>query len=141
MKICGLIGSPKKKGNVDLLVSRILEGAQTRGTYTYKLYLNELKIKPCQSCGVDPYPGYCIYEDDMDEVYKLLETCDVIVLGSPIYFDSVSAQTKLMIDRVNCLMPYVKQADGSYGFSRRIRKKKKVFLLPPLVLDRNSIQR
>jgi len=58
-------------------------------------------------------------------IYAALESSDAIVLGSPVYFDTVSAQTKLMIDRSNCLMPYVKQPDGSFAFERRLRKKKK----------------
>jgi multimeric flavodoxin WrbA len=125
MKVCGIVGSPKKNGNVDLLVSQVLKGASNQGSKTHKIYLNELKIKPCQSCGVDPYPKHCLFDDDMKIVYDVLEFCDVVVLGSPVYFDTVSAQTKLMIDRVNCLMPYVKSPDGSYGFERRIKKRKK----------------
>jgi len=61
----------------------------------------------------------------MREVYDLLQSCDVVVLGSPVYFDTVSAQTKLMIDRCNCLMPYVERPDGTSGFERRMRKKKR----------------
>lgn len=124
MKVCGIVGSPKKNGNVDLLVSQVLKGAGSQGAETQKIYLNELHIKPCQSCGVDPYPKYCLFDDDMKMVYDALESCDVIVIGSPVYFDTVSAQTKLMIDRVNCLMPYVKRPDGSCGFERRIKKRK-----------------
>ncbi len=125
MKACGIIGSPKKNGNVDLLVSQVLKGAGSQGAKTYKIYLNDLSIRPCQSCGVDPYPKYCLFDDDMKVVYDALESCDVIVLGSPVYFDTVSAQTKLMIDRSNCLLPYVKRPDGTYGFERRIEKRKK----------------
>ena len=55
----------------------------------------------------------------------MLESCDGIVLGSPVYFDTVSAQTKLMIDCCNCLMPYVEWADGTLEFERRIRKRNK----------------
>lgn len=61
----------------------------------------------------------------MEKVYTALESCDGIVLGSPVYFDTVSAQIKLMIDRCNCLMPYVEQADGTWEFEMRIKKRKK----------------
>jgi multimeric flavodoxin WrbA len=125
MKVCGIVGSPKKGGNVDLLVSQVLKGASSRGAETYNIYLNEMRIKPCQSCGVDPHPKYCLFDDDMKEIYVALESCDVIVLGSPVYFDTVSAQVKLMIDRCNCLMPYVERRDGTFGFERRIDKQKK----------------
>ena len=119
MKVCGLVGSPVKKGNVDLLVSRVLEGAESVGANIRKIYLNDLSIKTCQGCLKDPDPEYCLFDDDMRIIYEALDTCDVIVLGSPIYFDTVSAQTKLMIDRSNCLNPYVQKEDGTYGFVRR----------------------
>jgi len=135
MNVCGIIGSPKKNGNVDLLVSQILKGAESRGAKTYKIYLNDLHIKSCQSCGVDPYPKYCLFDDDMKVVYDALESCDVAVLGSPVYFDTVSAQTKLMIDRCNCLMPYVKYPDGTYDFERRIEKRKKGVFIAVAGLD------
>ena len=126
MKVCGIVGSPKKKGNVDLLVSQVLKGAESEGARTQVVYLNDLSIRPCQSCGRDPFPRYCLFDDDdMSVVYTVLESCDVIVLGSPVYFDTVSAQTKLMIDRCNCLMPYVKQPDNTYRFERRLQKRKK----------------
>ena len=125
MKVCGIVGSPKKNGNVDLLVSEVLRGTESQGVTTHKIYLNDLKIKPCQSCGADPSPKYCVYDDDMKTIYDALEKCDAIVLGSPVYFDTVSAQVKLVIDRCNCLMPYVKRSDETSGFERRIKKRKK----------------
>jgi multimeric flavodoxin WrbA len=124
IRVCGIVGGPKKNGNVDLLVTQILKGSESRGAEAQKIYLNDLSIKPCQSCGVDPRPRFCVFDDDMRIVYEALESCDAVVLGSPVYFDSVSAQTKLMIDRCNCLMPYVKQPDGTYAFERRAKKRK-----------------
>ena len=125
LKVCGIVGSPRKNGNVDLLVSEVLKGAASNGAEICKLYLNDMNIKPCQSCGVDPHPRYCLFKDDMEQIYDALENSDVIVLGSPVYFDTVSAQVKLMIDRSNCLMPYVKKADGSFGFERRMKRPKR----------------
>jgi multimeric flavodoxin WrbA len=124
MEVCAFVGSPKKNGSVDLLVSQVLSGARSRGAETRKIYLNGLHIKPCQSCGVDPAPKHCLFNDDMKEIYAALKCCDGIVLGSPVYFDTVTAQTKIMIDRCNCLMPYVERADGTLGFERRIKKRK-----------------
>ena len=124
MEVCAFVGSPKKNGSVDLLVSEVLSGARSRGAETRKIYLNGLHIKPCQSCGVDPAPKHCLFNDDMKEIYAALKCCDGIVLGSPVYFDTVTAQTKIMIDRCNCLMPYVERADGTLGFERRIKKRK-----------------
>jgi multimeric flavodoxin WrbA len=142
MNVYGIIGSPKKNGNVDLLVSQVLEGARSQGAKTHKIYLNDMRIRPCQSCGIDPYPRYCLFDDDMEEVYTLLESCDVVVLGSPVYFDTVTAQIKLMIDRCNCVMPYVKRPDGTFGFERRIKKRKKGVFIAVAGTDQefNTIQ-
>ena len=79
MKVCGIIGSPCKNGNVDILVSQVLKGAASQGAKTSKIYLNSLKIKPCQSCGVDPGLKHCLFNDDMEQVYDILETCDAII--------------------------------------------------------------
>jgi multimeric flavodoxin WrbA len=125
VKVCGIVGSPKKNGNVDLLVSQVLKGAQSRGAETSKIYLNDLAIKPCQSCGTDPHPKHCLFNDDMNMIYDALESSDVIVLGSPVYFNTVSAQTKIMIDRCNCMTPYIKHADGTFSFEKRVKKHKK----------------
>lgn len=125
MRICGIVGSPVKNSNVDILVSEVLRGARSTGARIRKIYLNDLCIKPCQSCGTDPHPKYCIFDDDMDKIYIELESCDSIVLGSPVYFDTVSAQTKLMMDRCNCLMPYVKRPNKKPIFERRMSKRKK----------------
>jgi multimeric flavodoxin WrbA len=124
MRICGIIGSPRKNGNVDILVSEVLRGAKSKGAKTRKIYLNDLRVKPCQSCGTDPNPKYCIFSDDMDEIYDELESCDSVVLGSPVYFDTVSAQVKQMIDRCNCLMPYVRGPNGKLSFVMRMSKPK-----------------
>jgi len=52
----------------------------------------------------------------MDLVYQALERADAVVAGSPIYFDSVSAQLKLVMDRCNCITPVVRQPDGTGTF-------------------------
>jgi multimeric flavodoxin WrbA len=119
------VGSPNKNGNVDLLVSQVLEGARSQGAEIQELYLNDMAIRPCQDCGVDPSPDYCLFEDDMALVYAALESWDVIVLGSPVYFETVSAQTKLAIDRCNCLTPFVRRSDGTWVAERRVEKRKK----------------
>jgi multimeric flavodoxin WrbA len=124
-RVFGIVGSPRKGGNTDLLISQVLEGAKSARAETGKIYLNDLRIRPCQSCGKDPRPKFCLFDDGMKIVYDALQSYDAIVLGSPVYFDTVSAQTKLMIDRSNCLMPYVQRANGSSGFERRIEKSKK----------------
>ena len=67
--------------------------------------ISELEFIPCQACGKAPTPEYCFYDDDMSSVYNDLASCDAFLFGSPVYFDSVSAQAKAFIDRCNCMRP------------------------------------
>jgi multimeric flavodoxin WrbA len=105
MNIIGLSGSATGGSSTDLIISAALEGASDPNVATRFFRLNERQIIPCQACGISPEPDYCFFHDGMDDLYKAMEKSDGIILGSPIYFDSVSAQTKLFIDRTNCLRP------------------------------------
>jgi NAD(P)H-dependent FMN reductase len=115
MELIALNGSPLRGSNVDLLLERICEGARAAGARAEQIYCNELVVKPCQACGPEPTTGYCIYHDDMDRIYERLERADALAVGSPIYFDAVSAQLKLVMDRSNCVTPLVRVGEG-YAF-------------------------
>lgn len=106
------------------MIQQVLKGAESKGGKTEILYLERLKISPCRSCGKNPEPRFCFIKDDMAEVYFKLKSSDVLVLGSPIYFDTVSAQMKLFLDRCNCLTPLVKKKNR-YSFKSRLKKKRK----------------
>lgn len=125
LKIVGVVASPRKGMNTDTFVTKVLEGAQSLGATVEKIYLNDLEIKPCQACSKSPAPAFCFYNDGMEKIYKALETADVMVIGTPAYYDSISAQLKLVIDRSNCLVEMVKLPDGKVEFRNRIAKKKK----------------
>jgi multimeric flavodoxin WrbA len=124
LHILGLVGSPRKGKNTDLLVQSALGGAKDAGAKTTKVYLNDLKIKPCQACTKHPSPKYCIYNDGMTKLYRLFESVDGIILGTPAYYETISSQTKLMIDRCNCLTKIKKNQTGKLNFMRRIKKPK-----------------
>ncbi len=124
MNACGLVGSPISGGNVDVLVGQVLAGASSCGAIVNKIYLSDLSIQPCQSCGPNASLAFCRFDDDMQQVFRALEDSDIVVLGSPVYFDTVSAQTKLMIDRCNCLTALVEESDGSARFEKRLKKRK-----------------
>jgi multimeric flavodoxin WrbA len=102
MNVLGINGSPRIGGNTDILLDKVLEGAKTKGAKTEKVILNTIKFSPCQECENIRDDGTCIVEDDMQPVYKKIEQADVIILASPIFFGSLSAQTKMMIDRFQC---------------------------------------
>ena len=103
MQILGISGSPRIGGNTDILLDKVLQGAKTKGAQTEKVILNTLKFSPCQECENIRDDGTCIVEDEMQPLYKKIEEADVIILASPIFFGSLSAQTKMMIDRFQCL--------------------------------------
>lgn len=128
MKVLGITGSPVKNGNVDLLIKQVLDGAQSKGAKTESLYLDKLDISPCKSCGKNPEPKFCFIKDDMEKVYAKLKSSDVLVLGSPVYFDTVSAQMKLFLDRCNCLTPIVKK-NNRYFFRSRLKKRREGIII------------
>ena len=111
-----LDGSPLEGSSVHRLLSAVSEGARAAGGTTEHVQAYVLNIKPCVACGPDATPGYCIFHDDMDRVYALLERAHAVVVGSPIYFDTVSGPLKLLMDRCNCVTPLVTLADGSQDF-------------------------
>jgi len=65
--------------------------------------LNDLDMRACQACNDCLRTGECVLEDDMSPLYALLERADAIVIACPIYFSGLTAQTKMMIDRCQCL--------------------------------------
>ena len=99
VKVLGIYGSPRKGGNTDLLLDRILEGAQAAGAEVDSIYARKLKISGCIECGSCDDTGECAVHDDMDTVYPMLQESDVIFLASPNFFYNVTAQVKLLIDR------------------------------------------
>jgi multimeric flavodoxin WrbA len=125
LKVVGIIASPRKDMNTDTLVAKVLEGARSTGAETGKIYLNDLQIKPCQACDKSPAPRYCWLQDDMEKIYSTLEHADVLVIGTPAYYDSISAQLKLLIDRSNCLTQMIDSPDGKVTFQSRVKKRKK----------------
>ena len=97
MKVLGISGSPRRGGNTDILLDRILEGTESKGAEVEKIILNKLKFVPCQECENIKDDGTCIIEDDMQLVYEKIKQSDALILASPIFFGSLSAQTKMMI--------------------------------------------
>lgn len=103
MNILGIWGSPRKGGNSDILLNAFLEGAGHGGAQIEKIALRELKISPCLEIYHCFQDGTCPIKDDMLALYDKLLAADVVALASPIFFYSVSAQAKAMIDRTQAL--------------------------------------
>ena len=127
--LVALNGSPVRGSSVDLLLEAVCAGAEQAGGRSEHVRCNELVVKPCQACGPEPTTGYCIFHDDMDGIYGRLESAHAIAVGSPVYFDGVSAQLKLVMDRCNCVTPLVRVGEAGYAFRPRwARTRRGVFV-------------
>lgn len=120
--LVALDGSPRRGGSVDRMLESLCEGAREAGGEALHLRCAELHVRPCIACGPEPTTGYCIFHDDMDDVYAALERAHAVAVGSPVYFDTVSAQLKLVIDRCNCVTPLVRLPGGGEAFRPRWRR-------------------
>lgn len=99
-KVLILSGSPRKGGNSDLLCDEFLRGAQESGNQVEKVFLRSKKVAPCNACYYCKNSGgKCAIPDDMAEILDKMQAADVIVMASPMYFYSIGAQMKAVIDR------------------------------------------
>jgi multimeric flavodoxin WrbA len=107
MKLLIVNGSPRVGSSTEILAREFESGFRSvfPDGEIVTVRLNDLSVIPCQSCGVDPTPLPCIYKDDLYPVLVHLIQADAVLVASPVYFDTVSAQTKLFIDRTNCFRP------------------------------------
>ena len=115
-KIIAFNGSPVKGSNTEILTQKVLDGAIGAGFTGKQIYLNNLQITPCQSCGESPGEDLCLVKDDIFPYLHESAQSDIVVVSSPIYFDTVSAQTKLLIDRSNCFKPLQGYESDDYDF-------------------------
>ena len=99
VKVLGIYGSPRKGGNTDLMLDKVLEGSRAAGAETNSIYVRKLKIDGCLECGSCDETGECVIQDDMHSVYPLMQEAEIIFLASPNFFYNVTAQVKLLIDR------------------------------------------
>ena len=93
-----LKGSPREKGNSNTLADRAAAGAMDAGAQAESIYLHGLDIRACDACDLCD-AGQCVIEDDMQPLYPKLAAADAILLASPVYWFTFSAQLKLCIDR------------------------------------------
>jgi len=100
-----LKASPRERGNSALLASQAAEGARQAGAMVESIYLHSLDIRPCDACDLcRENDGECVIQDDMQILYPKLRTADAILIATPVYWFTLSAQAKLFIDRWYALM-------------------------------------
>jgi len=102
MNIIGIIASPRKNGNTAWVVNKILKGAKERGAKIRPWYFSDHDISPCRGCLCchDGSDRGCSINDDMQELYGAIEQADALILGSPVYMGQMSAQAKIITDRL-----------------------------------------
>lgn len=95
-----LSGSPRKNGNSAMLCQQFAKGAEEAGCSVELIYLRDKKINYCVACYHCKKEGICSILDNMAEILDKMDKADVIVMASPVYFYSINAQMKALIDRV-----------------------------------------
>lgn len=86
--------------NTATLVKEVIRGAQDAGAETVVFDLYDMNIKPCQGCFVCRKTGHCVMQDDFQNLFKHIVDADVVIFGSPVYIGQISAQMKLLWDRL-----------------------------------------
>ena len=113
-KVLVLSGSPRKHGNSDLLCDEFVRGAMEAGHEVEKIRVADKNIGYCKACYACRGTGVCAIKDDMAEVLQKMIDCDVMVLASPVYFYSIDAQLKAVIDRSVARWTEVKDKEFYY---------------------------
>jgi len=125
MKAIGINGSPRKKWNTATLLEKALQGAASQGAEIQSVHLYDLAYRGCVSCfackikGGTSY-GRCAVKDDLTSILKTLDSADILILASPIYFGTVTGEMRSFMERL--LFPYMTYTDppGSL-FSGKLR--------------------
>jgi len=122
-----LSGSPIKESSTEILLEKIADGISKNlsgQTSNELIRINDYRFIPCQACGKSPEPDYCFFHDEIYPVYERLVDCDIVLFGSPIFFDSVSGQAKSFIDRCHCVRPATCSDAADHPFKKILTKKR-----------------
>lgn len=103
VKVLGISSSPRLKSNSDLLLREALAGAESVGAQVEYVRLSDLNIAPCTECNACYKTGRCIIEDDYQILSAKMLDADRLIFATPIFFMTVCAQAKILIDRFQCL--------------------------------------
>ena len=115
MKTIAIVGSPRKKGNTEILARHALKAIEEEGITTELVSLAGLEIKPCTACMVCKKEERCSLEDDLFPIYLKMKESDGIILASPVYFGSATALIKALMDRAG----YIAYLNGRV-FERKV---------------------
>ena len=102
VRVLGIAGSPRRRGNTERLLDRFLAGAEEAGAEVGKVAVARLRIAGCVACDGCWEDGLCVVQDDFQDLHRKLLDADVIALAAPLYFWSLPAQVKAVVDRGQC---------------------------------------
>ena len=103
MTVLGIMGSPRRESNTEMLLDKALGGAREAGAEVEKVLVSKLKISPCLEIYACRKDGNCAIKDDMQLLYKKLLEADHVIFASPMFFYGVTSQAKAAIDRCQAL--------------------------------------
>jgi len=103
MKVLGIMGSPRRQSNTEILLDKALEGAREAGAEVEKVLVSKLRISPCLEIYACRKDGNCAIKDDMQSLYKKLLEADHVILASPMFFYGITSQAKAVVDRCQAL--------------------------------------
>jgi len=132
MKVIGINASPRNRANTQTLVEAVLEGAAENGAGTRLVNLRELTIHGCLGCeGCKKHLGKCVQKDDLTTLLQDMTRYDAIVMGTPVYWYHVSAQFKMLVDRLYCFFEFGENPDTGEQTSHSAfpRGKKLLFII------------
>jgi len=116
VKLLGIVGSPRKGGNTETMMREVLKAGEQEGAETELMHLTDFDLKPCDGCRTCFETKNCVIKDDVEKIFEKIAKADGIIVGSPVYFYSINAQTKMFIERVG----YLNMARGRKAFRNKI---------------------
>ena len=127
MKVIGIVGSPRKNGNTELLTKHTLKAISEEGLDTELIRLAGLEIKPCNACMACKEQEICSIKDDLFPIYLRMKEAEGIILASPVYYGSATALIKALMERVGYIAhwngePFHGKVGGPLVVARRAGK-------------------
>jgi len=121
MKVVGIVGSPRRKGNTEILTQVALEEIRKEGLETELVSLAGKKVEPCDACGACYKTGKCHIKDDFDSIFLKMKDADGIILASPVYFSAATPQMTSFISRFHGTRgkPFRNKVGGAIVVARR----------------------
>jgi len=123
VKVIGIVCSPRKGGNTEIMVREALNTVQEQGGETELITVYDKTINPCDGCFGCEKTSICHINDDMQEIYQKMLEADGIIIGTPVYFHNVTAQAKAIMDRTFAFRPSRKlrgKVAGAIVVTRRV---------------------